>query len=76
MLIMTLFATLIGAVVALLFSGRKSPAQRQQKALTTTTGGKSEANDLRRGNAQQCKESIPSLCHVRPEITRTNNEAP
>jgi hypothetical protein len=75
MLIMTLLATLIGAVVALLFSGRKSPAQREQKALTTT-GGKSEANDPRHGDAQQCKESIPSLCHVRPEITRTNDEAP
>jgi hypothetical protein len=75
MLIITLFAILTCAVVALLFSGRKSPAQRREKARTTTTG-KPEANNLRHDKAQQCERSIPSLCDVRPEITRTNDEAP
>jgi hypothetical protein len=75
MLIMTLFAALICAVVALLLSGRKPPAHRRQKAFTTS-GSKSEASRLRHSDAQQCKEQSSSRCHVHPEITRTNNGAP
>jgi hypothetical protein len=44
MLILTLFATVTCAVVALLFSGRKAPAQRQRPH---SIGGKSAPNILR-----------------------------